>query len=108
VSGIFDLAHMRGTSRNQYINFDDQIEQLLSPQRQLSYLTAPLLIAVGSSEPPGFQQQARDFAKAVTCARMRADFIIGESYNHFEMAETFGSPYGVVGRALLHHLGQQA
>jgi arylformamidase len=28
-------------------------------------------------------------------------FLIGQGYNHFEMAETFAHPYGVLGRAVL-------
>jgi arylformamidase len=28
-------------------------------------------------------------------------FLIGQGYNHFEMFETLGNPYGLLGRAML-------
>jgi arylformamidase len=30
--------------------------------------------------------------------------IVGEGYNHFEMPETFGNPYGLLGRAALEQM----
>jgi arylformamidase len=31
-------------------------------------------------------------------------FIVAEGCNHFELPETFGNPYGVVGRAALEQM----
>ena len=31
-------------------------------------------------------------------------FLIGEGYNHFEMFETLGNPYGLLGRAMLEQM----
>ena len=28
-------------------------------------------------------------------------FLVGEGYNHFELHETMGNPYGLLGRAML-------
>jgi arylformamidase len=30
--------------------------------------------------------------------------IVGEEYNHFEIMETFGNPYGLLGRAVLEQM----
>jgi arylformamidase len=31
-------------------------------------------------------------------------FLVGESYNHFEVLETLASPYGLLGRAILQQM----
>ena len=31
-------------------------------------------------------------------------FLVGEGYNHFEMFETLGNPYGLLGRAMLEQM----
>jgi arylformamidase len=33
--------------------------------------------------------------------------IVGEGFNHFEMQETFGNPYGLAGRAALELMNLQ-
>jgi arylformamidase len=32
-------------------------------------------------------------------------YIVGDGYNHFEMQETIGNPYGIGGRAVLAQMG---
>ena len=101
VSGIYDLGPLRQTSRAKDIRIDDHIERELSPLYQIASLEAPLLLTVGSRESPEFRRQAEDYAQAVTSSGKRARFVIGENYNHFEILETLGSPYGLLGRGLL-------
>ena len=52
-------------------------------------------------ETPEFQRQARDFHTALKAAGKSVKFLVGESYNHFEMLETLATPYGLLGRAQL-------
>ncbi|ARP98444.1 alpha/beta hydrolase [Pseudorhodoplanes sinuspersici] len=101
VSGIYDLGPLRHTSRSKYVRIDDRAERQLSPLHEIASLTAPLLLAVGSTESPEFRRQARDYAKAVAQSGKQATVIVGESYNHFDILETIGSPYGLLGRTLL-------
>jgi arylformamidase len=102
--GMYDLAPVRLSKRSRYINFTDAMVQDLSPQRHIDGITMPLILAYGTCESPEFQRQTRDFHDAVTAAGKPAELIIGEHYNHFEMSETFASPYGVVGRARLRQM----
>jgi len=37
----------------------------------------------------------------VKAAGLPVKFLVGESYNHFEMLETLATPYGLLGRAQL-------
>ncbi|HXV49293.1 MAG TPA: alpha/beta hydrolase [Candidatus Binatia bacterium] len=101
VSGMYDLKPVRLSKRSKYVNFTDEIEQALSSQRHIDRLTAPIIVAYGSQETPEFQRQSRDFAGAVKAAGKPVELIVGEGFNHFEMQETLGNPYGLGGRAAL-------
>ncbi len=105
VSGMYDLKPVRLSKRSEYVKFTDEIEQVLSAQRRLDKLNAPIIVAYGTQETPEFQRQSRDFAAAVKAAGKPVDLIIGEGFNHFEMQETFGNPYGIAGRAALKLMG---
>lgn len=63
--GIFDLKPVRLSSRSEYINFTDSVEEALSPQRHLDLLNAPVIVAYGTLESPEFMRQSREFAAAV-------------------------------------------
>jgi arylformamidase len=101
VSGMYDLKPVRLSKRSQYVQFTDEIEQKLSSQRHLDKLNAPIVVAYGTQETPEFQRQGREFAAAVKAAGKPVELIVGEGFNHFEMQETFGNPYGIAGRAAL-------
>jgi arylformamidase len=103
-SGMYDLKPVRLSARSRYVNFSDEMEEALSSQRHLDRLNAPLVVAHGTLETPEFQRQARDFAAAVKAAGKPVKFLVGEGYNHFEMYETLGNPYGVLGEAVLEQM----
>jgi len=101
VSGIYDLGPLRCTSRANQVLIDDDVERLLSPLHQIGRLATPLLLAVGSAESPEFQRQTHEYAKAVAGSGVPANVIVGETYHHFDILETLGNPYGLLGRRLL-------
>jgi arylformamidase len=103
-SGMYDLKPVRLSARSDYVKFTDEMEQALSPQRHQDHLTAPLLVAHGTLETPEFQRQARDFAAAVKAAGKPVQLLVGDGYNHFELIETLGNPYGLLGRAVLEQM----
>jgi len=100
-SGMYDLRGPRLSKRSAYVKFSDGAEDALSPQRQLARINAPIVIVYGSLETPEFQRQSREFADALTRAGKSCELIRAEGYNHFEIAETLGNPYGPLGRAAL-------
>jgi len=100
-SGMYDLRGPRLSKRSSYVKFTDEMEDALSPQRHLARVNAPIVLVYGSLETPEFQRQARDFADALARAGKSAEIIRAEGYNHFEITETLGNPYGPLGRALL-------
>jgi arylformamidase len=104
-SGMYDLAPVRLSHRNSYVRFTDEMVEALSPQRHISRLRAPLIVAYGTYETPEFQRQARDFAAAVKAAGKPVDLLVGEHYSHLELPETLCSPYGLLGAAMLEQMG---
>ena len=101
ISGMYDLKPVRLSKRSQYVNFDNVTEETLSAQRHIDMINMPLIIAHGTLESPEFQRQSRDFATALKAAGKPVEFIVGEGFNHFEMQETMGNPFGLGGRAAL-------
>jgi arylformamidase len=100
-SGMYDLKPVRLSKRSAYINFTDEMEQALSPQRHVARINCPVVIAYGTYETPEFQRQARDFAEALRSRNKPVQLLVGDGYNHFELPETLGNPYGLLGRATL-------
>jgi len=104
ISGMYDLKPVRLSARSGYVKFDDAMEHALSSQRHLDKLNSPVIVAYGTLESPEFQRQSRDFAAAVKAAGKLAQLIVGEGYNHFELPETLGNPFGLMGRAALEQM----
>jgi arylformamidase len=101
ISGMYDLEPVRLSARSRYVAFDDATVAELSPIRHLDRLLAPVVVAYGTCETPEFQRQSREFAAAVEAAGKQVRLLVGEHYNHFELPETLGNPYGLLGRAAL-------
>ena len=104
VSGMYDLRGPRLSKRSQYVKFTDDMEMALSPRRHVARVAAPVTLVYGSLETPEFQRQSREFADALRQGGKDFQLIVAEGYNHFEIAETLGNPYGVAGRAVLEQM----
>ena len=102
MSGLYDLkpAWLSGT-RSPYIKFNNDMEQSMSSIRQIDKLRAPIIVTYGTYESPEFQRQNRDFAAAVKATGKAVELIEAPNFNHFEMCESLGNPYGPNGRAAL-------
>jgi arylformamidase len=101
ISGMYDLEPVRLSARSRYVAFDDTTVVELSPIRHLDRLLAPVVVAYGTCETPEFQRQNREFVAAVEAAGKQVRLLVGEHYNHFELPETLGNPYGLLGRTAL-------
>ena len=108
ISGMYELTPVRLSARSRYVAFDNATVAELSPIRHLERLQAPLVVAYGTCETPEFQRQNREFAAAVEAAGKPVRLVVGEHYNHFELPETLGNPYSLLGRAALELMGLTA
>ena len=57
-SGMYDLKPVRLSLRSKFVRFTNEMEEQLSPQRNIDRIYTPLTLAVGSLETPEFQRQA--------------------------------------------------
>jgi len=105
MSGLYDMKPVRLSKRSSYVRFTDDMEQAMSSQRQIDRLRAPIVVTYGTYETPEFQRQNRDFAAAVKAAGKSVELIEAPNYDHFEMCESLGNPYGPNGRAALKLMG---
>ena len=103
-SGMYELYPVSLSVRSNYVTFTPAVVETLSPQRHLDRLSTPVIVAHGTLETPEFQRQNREFAAAVKSAGKPVEFIVLEGYNHFEVAESLGNPYGLLGRAVLRQM----
>jgi len=101
MSGMYDLKPARLSARSSYVKFDDDMEQALSSIRHIERLRAPIMVTYGTFETPEFQRQSRDFAAAVKAAGKPVELVEAPDFNHFEMCESLGNPYGPNGLAAL-------
>jgi arylformamidase len=101
MSGMYDMKAVRLSKRSSYVKFTDEMEQAMSSQRHLGLLRAPIIVTYGTHETPEFQRQNRDFAAAVKATGKPVDLVEAPHFNHFEILESLGNPYGPNGRAAL-------
>ena len=104
-SGMYDLTPVRLSKRSEYVRFTDEMVDKLSAIRHLDRINMPLIVGYGTCETPEFQRQAKEFAAALKAAGKPHELVVGEGYNHFEIAETIGNPYGLIGRRVLKMMG---
>jgi arylformamidase len=99
-----DLKAVRLSARSKYVKFSDDVEEAFSTQRHLEKFRTPLFLAHGSYESPEFQRQTRDLAAALKTSGKPVQYVVNPNFHHFEMMETFGNPYGLLGRAVLEQM----
>lgn len=99
VSGIYDLAPVRLSARNEYVRLDEKLEHEYSPIRHIERIRCPVTVGWGEKEGAEFYRQSKAFAE-----KLGAPAIIGEGLNHFEVAETLADPASPLGRAALNML----
>jgi arylformamidase len=101
MSGMYEMTPVLLSWRRTYVNFTDAMADVMSAQRHIDKLHAPITVTYGTLETPDFQRQSRDFAAAVKAAGKPVQVIEAPNYHHLEMAESLGNPYGPNGRAAL-------
>tara|TARA_Y100000814_G_scaffold275042_2_gene234172 strand:- start:691 stop:1011 length:321 start_codon:yes stop_codon:yes gene_type:complete len=102
---MYELEPVRLSWRNSYLNLTDEMIEVLSPQRHIDQVSAPLLVAYGTYETPEFQRQGRDFATAMEAAGKPIELLVGTGFNHFEIRDSLASDYGFLGRKILEQMG---
>ena len=100
-SGMYELEPVSLSARSQYVHFNPQTLQDLSPQRHLKHFKMPITLLCGDQESPEFKRQALEFAQSLSDENPRLQFLWGQGLNHFEMLQSFANPDGLMSQALL-------
>ncbi len=100
-SGMYELYPVSLSHRSSYVSFTPEMIEALSAIRHLEQIVTPVVVGYGSLETPEFQRQPREFVAALQKAGKSVELVVGAEFNHFEFAETYASPYGVLGAAAL-------
>jgi arylformamidase len=101
VSGVYDLAPVRLSARNDYVRLDERLEHEFSPIRHVQRIRCPVTVGWAEHESAEFTRQSREFASA-----LGAPTLVGTGLNHFEILETLADPRSPLARAAVAMLGQ--
>ncbi|MDQ2926833.1 MAG: alpha/beta hydrolase, partial [Pseudomonadota bacterium] len=85
VSGVFDLLSLSKSFVNEWMAFDEQQIQELSPIRHLPPQPCKLVLTWGENETSGFKVQSRDYLAAWQGAGFSAEAIEIAGRNHFDV-----------------------
>ncbi len=105
LSGMYDLEPVRRSKRSAYVSFTDNMVADLSPIRHLDQLFCPVVLANGTLESPEFIRQSADMDKAVRTKGGKAELIVCEATNHFEMVERLAAKKSPLAQRLLDLVG---
>ena len=104
-SGMYDLEPVRRSSRNDYLELDDNAVIRNSAMRQISERMPPMIIAYGEKEQSEFRRQSRDFAGELHRLGHSCTEIDIPSLNHFEVGEQFADPISTLMQATFELVG---
>jgi arylformamidase len=101
VGGLYDLAPVRLSFRNDYVRLTPETESQLSPQRHLNKLACPVALFRAERESPEFARQTDEFATTVAPAGHLVCHEIVAGRSHLEAALDLANPQSRVGRMAL-------
>ena len=104
-SGMYDLAPVRLSARNDYLRLDEAAEARNSAIRRIPPDGCPLVIGYGGGEQKEFRRQSREFAAAWRAAGLEVREFDMPGVNHFELRRHFNDPEGPILKAMLGLMG---
>lgn len=91
-SGMYDLAPVRLSARNEYLQLDEAAEARNSAIRQIPGDGCPLIVGYGGGEQKEFRRQSREFAAAWRAAGLEVEEFDMPGVNHFQLRRHFNDP----------------
>lgn len=92
LSGLFDLAPLRYTFLQPWLQLDGDQVQALSPIAHLPASAPPLLLAVGGKESEEFQRQSRDYLAAWRDRGLCGEQVPLPGHDHFSALDQMVTP----------------
>jgi len=85
VSGLYDLAPLRQTLPQTWLQLDAQDVQALSPQQHLPDPYRPVHVVVAEHDTAEFKRQSHDYAQACALRGNPVEFVQVAGRNHFDI-----------------------
>ena len=86
-SGVFDLEMVPKISVQEQVKLTPEAAKLNSPFLNAPKVKCPLVVAVGSDEPKGWQRMSEDYYNYCKQQGMSAEYLIVPGANHYTMSE---------------------
>jgi len=86
-SGVFDLDMVMKISVQEQVKLTPDAAKLNSPFLNPPKVKCPLVVAVGSAEPKGWQQMSEDYFNYCKQQGLKVDYLVVPGANHYTMSE---------------------
>ena len=86
-SGVFDLDMVMKISVQEQVKLTPDTAKLNSPFLNPPKVKCPLVVAVGSAEPKGWQQMSEDYFNFCKQQGVKIDYLVVPGANHYTMSE---------------------
>lgn len=100
ISGMYDLAPVRASARNDYLHLDKADVPNLSAIASMPASLPAISLRVSSDELTEFRRQSAAYASALQEAGKQVDYSETDSCNHFTIIERVGPELGQLAAAL--------
>jgi len=104
-SGVYNLDVVMKISVQQDVHLTPEIARANSPFTNPPRAKCPLLVAVGSAEPKGWQQMSQDYFAFCKEHGLSAEYLIEPDANHYTMTERLLDDQRPLTRAMIKLLG---
>ncbi len=106
ISGLYDLAPVAASFRNDLLAFTDDDVATLSPLRRRPHIGAPLIAAVGADETRVFIDQTAHFAEHCRSDGTAVEQFVVPDTNHITVVlDAFANPDAPLNRAVRRQMG---
>ena len=103
-SGVYDLDMVMKISVQEQVRMTPELAKENSPFLNPPRAQCPVVVAVGSAEPKGWQQMSEDYFNYCKERGMQCEYLIVPGANHYTMSEHLNNPNSPLAQAMLKQM----
>lgn len=103
-SGVYDLDMVMRISVQEQVRMTPEVAKQNNPFLNPPRVKCPLLIAVGGSEPKGWQQMSENYYEFCKQNGMSVQYLVVPGANHYTMTEKFLEDSNLLTQAVLRQM----
>ncbi|MBM2805483.1 MAG: afmid [Deltaproteobacteria bacterium] len=104
-SGVYDLDMVMKISVQEQVRMTPEVAKLNNPFENQPHVKCPLILAVGSAEPKGWQQMSEDYFHYAKQHGMIAEYLVVPGANHYTMSEKLLDDTNSLTQAMIKQMG---